>query len=361
MGVIKQERDCLDRVLRRYVATGTVDAALAEAEGGWAAVTGHPGRPCRRRRGSNGTAAASSPRCRSGAGGEVLSNGRRRPAVRRPVPSGPTPRPVPRRARALGGADRGPVDGRPDHLRRGRGDRRDRGRGARRRACSRASAARAHLEIEVDAPALRQRPLRRRAAAAHRRPAPSRRRPRPARAARAVGAADRYHVDGEVTFHGVDPAPPGHGRASPARPRGKLVVSGEQVFDIRDFDIASPTVLMLRIYPDVLVQLQVEAEPMDSGRSRSDGDPAGLRRGLRARRPRRQPGLRRRRARRSRRSASPRSSTTCSRSLRSHAAHSLRELASHARAGRTPTVAGLSSSVSTQDLVERVKSLVGRE
>jgi hypothetical protein len=34
-------------------------------------------------------------------------------------------------------------------------------------------------------------------------------------------------------------------------------------FDIRDFDIASPTVLMLRIYPDVLVQLQVEAEPMD--------------------------------------------------------------------------------------------------
>jgi hypothetical protein len=44
---------------------------------------------------------------------------------------------------------------------------------------------------------------------------------------------------------------------------GQLVVSGEQVFDIRDFDIASPTVLMLRIYPDVLVQLQVEAEPMD--------------------------------------------------------------------------------------------------
>ena len=44
---------------------------------------------------------------------------------------------------------------------------------------------------------------------------------------------------------------------------GKLVVSGEQVFDIRDFDIASPTVLMLRIYPDVLVQLQVEAEPID--------------------------------------------------------------------------------------------------
>ncbi len=42
MGVVKEERDCLDQVLRRYVATGTIDAALAEAEGGWAAVTGHP-------------------------------------------------------------------------------------------------------------------------------------------------------------------------------------------------------------------------------------------------------------------------------------------------------------------------------
>ena len=45
MGVVKQERDCLDQVLRRYVATGTIDAALAEAEGGWAAVTGHPWSP----------------------------------------------------------------------------------------------------------------------------------------------------------------------------------------------------------------------------------------------------------------------------------------------------------------------------
>ena len=40
MGVIKQERDCLDEVLRRYVATGTVDAVVAEAEEGWAAATG---------------------------------------------------------------------------------------------------------------------------------------------------------------------------------------------------------------------------------------------------------------------------------------------------------------------------------
>ena len=39
-----------------------------------------------------------------------------------------------------------------------------------------------------------------------------------------------------------------------------LAVSGEQDFDIRDFDIAIPTVLMFRIYPDVMVRLQIEAK-----------------------------------------------------------------------------------------------------
>ena len=47
------------------------------------------------------------------------------------------------------------------------------------------------------------------------------------------------------------------------RPDGSIVVTGGHAFDIRDFDIASPTVLMLRIYPDVTVKLQVEAIPVD--------------------------------------------------------------------------------------------------
>jgi hypothetical protein len=37
------------------------------------------------------------------------------------------------------------------------------------------------------------------------------------------------------------------------------VISGEQVFDIRDFAVASPTMLMLRIFPDVRVRLHAEA------------------------------------------------------------------------------------------------------
>ena len=40
MGVIKEEHDYLGNVLRRYQATGTADAVLAEVEGGWAAALG---------------------------------------------------------------------------------------------------------------------------------------------------------------------------------------------------------------------------------------------------------------------------------------------------------------------------------
>ena len=38
MAVIKDERDHLDAVLRRYQATGTVDSVLAGVEGGWGAL-----------------------------------------------------------------------------------------------------------------------------------------------------------------------------------------------------------------------------------------------------------------------------------------------------------------------------------
>ncbi len=50
----------------------------------------------------------------------------------------------------------------------------------------------------------------------------------------------------------------GEHRGHLADPRSP--VTGEQVFDIRDFSLSSPTVLMLRIYPDIRVRLHVEAE-----------------------------------------------------------------------------------------------------
>ena len=89
-----------------------------------------------------------------------------------------------------------------------------------------------------------------------------------------IGLSDRYEVTGELTFHGITRVLTGTVAVS-APGSGKLLVAGEHVFDMRDFDIAAPTVLMLRIYPDVRVQLQLEAE-RDAARSVcSDPDRSG--------------------------------------------------------------------------------------
>jgi polyisoprenoid-binding protein YceI len=75
-----------------------------------------------------------------------------------------------------------------------------------------------------------------------------------------IGASDRYSVTGDLTFHGVTRSASGT-VAVAVRPDHALEITGEHVFDIRDFDLSAPTVLMLRIYPDVRVQLQLLARP----------------------------------------------------------------------------------------------------
>jgi hypothetical protein len=74
----------------------------------------------------------------------------------------------------------------------------------------------------------------------------------------AVGETNRFRLGGEMSFHGVRRTVEGAVSVNVVDDR-RLVVTGEQVFDIRDFDVPSPTVLMLRIYPDVRVRLHVEA------------------------------------------------------------------------------------------------------
>jgi hypothetical protein len=74
-----------------------------------------------------------------------------------------------------------------------------------------------------------------------------------------LAAADLFQVSGELTFHGVTRSLTGVVDLSIASGH-KLVITGEQVVDIRDFDISSPTLLMLKIYPDVRVYLHLEAE-----------------------------------------------------------------------------------------------------
>lgn len=77
------------------------------------------------------------------------------------------------------------------------------------------------------------------------------------RAAMPTAGGGRYQLEGELTFHGVQRVVSGAVAATLAGPT--LMVDGDQVFDMRDFDVPTPTMLMLRIYPDVRVQLHVEA------------------------------------------------------------------------------------------------------
>ena len=67
-----------------------------------------------------------------------------------------------------------------------------------------------------------------------------------------------FRARGDLTFHGVTRPAEGTVSVEVLSDR-RLVVTGEQVFDIRDFAVPSPTVLMLRIYPDVRVHLHAEA------------------------------------------------------------------------------------------------------
>jgi polyisoprenoid-binding protein YceI len=72
------------------------------------------------------------------------------------------------------------------------------------------------------------------------------------------GPGSRYRLAGELTFHGVTRLAQGTVSIEALSSR-RLVIAGDQVFDIRDFAIPSPTVLMLRIFPDVRVHLHAEA------------------------------------------------------------------------------------------------------
>jgi PadR family transcriptional regulator PadR len=69
----------------------------------------------------------------------------------------------------------------------------------------------------------------------------------------------RYVLRGDITFHGVTRPAEGTVTVEMISDR-RLVVTGEQVFDIRDFSVPSPTMLMFRIFPDVRVRLHAEAE-----------------------------------------------------------------------------------------------------
>jgi hypothetical protein len=264
MGVVKAEHDHLSRVLRRYLATGTTDSVLAEVEGGWSTALGSgwsavsPTSPTHRR-----LEAVDEPAWPPDDRGEV--SGQQGDAARQPSPASERRRfrLIPDRSAVLidvrstvgplsfgaigvtGTVEATVVEG------------------------SVWTDGPASATLEVDLTGLRSgnslydAELLRRIEA--------RRYPTATVELLECGPGDadsRYLLKGRLTFHRVSRPVQGTIRVAPG-PHGRLVITGEQVFDIRDFAIPSPTVLMLRIFPDVRVHLHAEAEPEAGDPSRN--------------------------------------------------------------------------------------------
>ena len=72
------------------------------------------------------------------------------------------------------------------------------------------------------------------------------------------GVDGRYVVTGDLTFHGVTQTV--EGEVTVSRPDDRtLVIEGEREFDIRDFKVQPPRILMLKVHPEVKVRIRVEA------------------------------------------------------------------------------------------------------
>lgn len=69
---------------------------------------------------------------------------------------------------------------------------------------------------------------------------------------------NRFTLRGTIQLHGTLRTLQGTVEVS-APDQDRLVVTGEKTIDVRDFDLPSPSVLMLKIYPEVKVQLFIEA------------------------------------------------------------------------------------------------------
>jgi PadR family transcriptional regulator, regulatory protein PadR len=254
MGVIKEEHDYLGQVLRRYQATATTDAVLAEVEGGWAAALGFGWSPVAPTSAAKAlvTVDSDSPAPdRLQAVCEEAEEPRNRPQGAVGVQRF---RLIPDRSVVLieVRSTVGPlafgaigVDGWMEAAVAGATLQTD-------------IPPAAHLEIDLSG--LRSGNRVYDAELARR--IDSRRFPQASadlRECLASGPANLFRLNGELTFHGVTRQAQGTVRVE-VTAGGRLVISGDQAFDIRDFAIPSPTVLMLRIYPDIKVRLHAEAE-----------------------------------------------------------------------------------------------------
>jgi polyisoprenoid-binding protein YceI len=69
----------------------------------------------------------------------------------------------------------------------------------------------------------------------------------------------RYLVTGDVSFRGVTREYQGQMTLSTPDER-TISLEGERVFDIREFGMSPPRILMFQIYPEVAVKVRIVAE-----------------------------------------------------------------------------------------------------
>jgi polyisoprenoid-binding protein YceI len=74
-----------------------------------------------------------------------------------------------------------------------------------------------------------------------------------------LDAGRRYRVRGNLSLHGVTKTVEGEVALRVVN-GGNFEVEGEKTFDIRDFGLSPPRILMLQVYPDVKVRGHVVAE-----------------------------------------------------------------------------------------------------
>ena len=78
------------------------------------------------------------------------------------------------------------------------------------------------------------------------------------RSATAADGVRRVRVEGDLTFHGI--TQPVTGELRLTNDGDRVRIEGEHVFDVRDFGIKPPRILMLRVEPEVRVTIALVAE-----------------------------------------------------------------------------------------------------
>ena len=86
-----------------------------------------------------------------------------------------------------------------------------------------------------------------------------------------MGVGNCYRINGNVTMHGVTRHLSGAVTATILESRRakfngsstlqrRIMIAGEHVLDVRRFDMAVPSMPLLKLYPDVRLHLRLEAD-----------------------------------------------------------------------------------------------------